>query len=88
VRGGKLAPWLLLLAVLSGSPRTCPRASRTSVALGYTPSIARLPALRLRQPDARVAATSFCCVGNFDSFNPYQLKGIRPRGLPILCSSR
>ena len=78
---------LLLLAVLLGATANLPSAlAAPSVALGYTPKYP--PGFQhfdYVNPDApRGGDLILSAFGNFDSFNPYQLKGIPAAGLAEL----
>ncbi|MBS1245990.1 MAG: peptide transporter substrate-binding protein, partial [Proteobacteria bacterium] len=84
---GSLRHGLLLLAVLFGVTANLPAAlAAPSVALGYTPKYP--PGFQhfdYVNPDApRGGDLILSAFGNFDSFNPYQLKGIPAAGLSDL----
>ena len=84
---GSLRHGLLLLAVLFGVTANLPAAlAAPSVALGYTPKYP--PGFQhfdYVNPDApRGGDLILSAFGNFDSFNPYQLKGIPAAGLAEL----
>ena len=78
---------LLLLAVLLGVTANLPAAhAAPSVALGYTPKYpSGFQHFDYVNPDApRGGDLILSAFGNFDSFNPYQLKGIPAAGLADL----